>query len=74
LTEDIIAGNRRDTGLPKPTNIDRLSLITVPIKQYFNGARLGQGTVFVWRKNGQRYLVTNWHVIVAASGQCLFQV
>jgi hypothetical protein len=61
-------------GLPKPTNSDRLSLTTVPIKQYFNGARLGQGTGFVWRKNGQGHLVKNWHVIVDALGQCLFQV
>jgi Trypsin-like peptidase domain len=51
-----------------PTNIDPLTLTTVPLEQYFQNAehetRLGQGTGFIWRAGRTRdYLVTNWHVL-----------
>jgi hypothetical protein len=50
-----------------PTTIDRLSLCTIPLEQYFkesqNETRLGQGTGFVWRAGEMDYLVTNWHVL-----------
>jgi hypothetical protein len=45
------------------TVIDRLTLSTVPLEQYFNNTRLGQGTGFMWRAGGRDYLVTNWHVL-----------
>jgi len=49
------------------TTIDRLSLCTVPLEQYFkdarNETRLGQGTGFIWRAGKTDYLVTNWHVL-----------
>src|SRR5260370_19014999 len=45
------------------TTIDRLTLSTVPLEQYFNDTRLGQGTGFMWRAGGRDYLVTNWHVL-----------
>jgi hypothetical protein len=50
------------------TTIDRLSLCTVPLEQYFKDAqhetRLSQGTGFIWRVGkSYDYLVTNWHVL-----------
>jgi hypothetical protein len=47
------------------TTIDRLTLSTVPLEQYFNDTRLGWGTGFMWRAGGKHYLVTNWHVLSA---------
>ncbi|MEO6843151.1 MAG: serine protease [Bradyrhizobium sp.] len=46
-----------------PTRIDRYSLATVPIEQFFNTTKLGEGTGFIWQYLGRFYLVTNWHVI-----------
>jgi hypothetical protein len=45
------------------TVIDRLTLSTVPLEQYFNDTRLGQGTGFMWRAGARDYLVTNWLVL-----------
>jgi hypothetical protein len=45
------------------TRIDRYSLATVPIEQFFNTTKLGEGTGFIWKYLTRFYLVTNWHVI-----------
>jgi hypothetical protein len=45
------------------TTIDRLTLATIPLEQYFNNTRLGHGTGFMWRAAGKDCLVTNWHVL-----------
>jgi hypothetical protein len=45
------------------TTLDQFSLTTVPLEQYFDDTRLGQGTGFVWKVRDQHYLVTNWHVL-----------
>jgi Trypsin-like peptidase domain len=46
-----------------PTTLDRLTLTTIPLQQYFKNTSLGQGTGFIWRTSGKDYLVTNWHVM-----------
>jgi len=43
--------------------LDQFTLTTVPLEQYFNDTRLGQGTGFLWRVQEQYYLVTSWHVL-----------
>jgi trypsin-like peptidase len=43
--------------------LDQFTLTTVPLEQYFDGTRLGQGTGFMWKIQEQYYLVTNWHVL-----------
>jgi hypothetical protein len=43
--------------------LNHFSLTTIPLEQYFNNTRLGQGTGFVWKQQEQHYLVTNWHVL-----------
>ena len=43
--------------------LNQFSLTTIPLEQYFNNTRLGQGTGFVWKQQEQHYLVTNWHVL-----------
>ena len=43
--------------------LNHFSLTTIPLEQYFNNTRLGQGTGFVWKQREQHYLVTNWHVL-----------
>jgi hypothetical protein len=43
--------------------LNHFSLTTIPLEQYFNDTRLGQGTGFVWKQREQHYLVTNWHVL-----------
>jgi len=43
--------------------IDQFTLTTVPLEQYFNDERLGQGTGFMWKIQEKYYLVTNWHVL-----------
>lgn len=45
------------------TSLDQFTLTTVPLEQYFNETRLGQGTGFIWKVQEQYYLVTNWHVL-----------
>jgi hypothetical protein len=45
------------------TELDPLTLTTVPLEQYFNDTRLGHGTGFIWKSGEQHYLVTNWHVL-----------
>jgi hypothetical protein len=45
------------------TAIDPFTLTTVPLQQYYNDIRLGQGTGFIWRVQKQYYLVTAWHVL-----------
>ena len=45
------------------TELDQFSLTAVPLEQYFNKTRLGQGTGFMWKIGEQYYLVTNWHVL-----------
>lgn len=45
------------------TALDQFSLVTIPLELFFNGTLLGQGTGFIWREDGQHYLVTNWHVL-----------
>jgi hypothetical protein len=45
------------------TTLDQFTLTTVPLEQYFNEIRLGQGTGFMWKIQEQYYLVTNWHVL-----------
>jgi len=43
--------------------LDQFTLTAVPIEQYFNDTRLGQGTGFMWKVQEQYYLVTSWHVL-----------
>jgi Trypsin-like peptidase domain len=43
--------------------LNHFSLTTIPLEQYFNATKLGQGTGFVWKLREQHYLVTNWHVL-----------
>ena len=43
--------------------LNQFSLTTIPLEQYFNNTRLGQGTGFVWKQREHHYLVTNWHVL-----------
>ena len=43
--------------------LNHFSLTTIPLEQYFNDTRLGQGTGFVWKQREQHYLVTNRHVL-----------
>jgi hypothetical protein len=43
--------------------LDQFTLTTVPLEQYFEQTRLGQGTGFMWLLRDQYYLVTNWHVL-----------
>lgn len=43
--------------------LDQFTLTTVPLEQYFNNTRLGQGTGFMWKSQEQYYLVTAWHVL-----------
>jgi S1-C subfamily serine protease len=45
------------------TTLDPFTLATVPLEQYFGETRLGHGTGFMWKKEKQFYLVTNWHVL-----------
>jgi hypothetical protein len=45
------------------TALDQFTLTTVPLEQYFNDTRLGQGTGFMWKVQERYYLVTNWHVL-----------
>jgi len=45
------------------TTLDQFTLTTVPLEQYFNDTRLGQGTGFMWKIQEKYYLVTNWHVL-----------
>jgi hypothetical protein len=45
------------------TRLDQFTLTTIPLEQYFNNTRLGQGTGFVWKVGEQHYLVTAWHVL-----------
>jgi hypothetical protein len=44
-------------------SIDRLSLSTVPITQFFNDLPLGEATGFIWKRRERFYLITNWHVV-----------
>jgi hypothetical protein len=41
------------------TTLDQFTLTAVPLEQYYNDTRLGQGTGL----DEQYYLVTNWHVL-----------
>jgi hypothetical protein len=43
--------------------MDQFTLTTVPLEQFFNNTRLGQGTGFMWKIQDQYYLVTCWHVL-----------
>jgi len=43
--------------------LDQFTLTTVPLEQYFEQTRLGQGTGFMLLLRDQYYLVTNWHVL-----------
>ena len=43
--------------------LDRLSLATTPVSQFFNDRQLGVATGFVWKRNERYYLITNWHVV-----------
>src|SRR5271154_3712432 len=45
------------------TTLDPFTLATVPLEQYFREAHLGQATGFMWQREKQFYLVTNWHVL-----------
>jgi hypothetical protein len=49
--------------------LDRLSLATVPITPYFDDKTMPGATGFIWKRHGQYYLITNWHV---ASAKHLF--
>ena len=40
------------------TELDQFTLTTVPLEQYFNDTRLGQGTGFIWQIEGRQYLAT----------------
>lgn len=40
------------------TSLDQFTLTTIPLEQYFNETRLGQGTGFIWKVQRQYYLVT----------------
>ncbi len=52
-----------------PTTIDEYSLSTVPVIQLFNETVLGSATAFVWRHNGQHFLITNWHVVTGRNNE-----
>jgi hypothetical protein len=52
-----------------PTTIDEYSLATVPVIQLFNDTVLGNATAFVWRHNGQDFLITNWHVVTGRNNE-----
>jgi hypothetical protein len=41
--------------------IDQYTLATVPIETYFGARKLAMGTAFVCEKDGNFYLITNWH-------------
>jgi hypothetical protein len=45
------------------TTLDQFTLTTVPLEQYFDDTRLGQGTGFMWKIHENHFLVTNWHVL-----------
>jgi S1-C subfamily serine protease len=45
------------------TTLDPFTLAAVPLEQYFEETRLGHGTGFMWKKENQFYMVTNWHVL-----------
>jgi hypothetical protein len=47
------------------TRIDRYSLAVVPIEPLFNELSLGNGTGFIWKRDGRFYLVTNWHLMTS---------
>lgn len=56
--------------------IDRYSLTTVPIEQFFDSRSLGSATGFIWRLGKRYFLVTNWHVITCRrfpTGENLFK-
>jgi len=45
------------------TNVDAYSLATVPVQQVANNTPMNSATAFIWKRNKQHYLITNWHVI-----------
>jgi hypothetical protein len=47
--------------------IDRFSLVTVPLSLYFNDRHLSDATGFIWQEGRQNYLITNWHVATGRS-------
>lgn len=54
--------------------INPLSLTSVFINTYFNDQSLASATGFIIKKDGDLYIVTNWHVVSgrsAESGKCL---
>lgn len=52
-----------------PTEIDLYSLSTVPVMTFFDNTALGNATAFVWRRDDQSYLVTNWHVVTGRNNE-----
>lgn len=41
--------------------IDVYSVSTVPLEMFFNDTYLSLGTGFMWKVDGQIFLITNWH-------------
>jgi hypothetical protein len=45
------------------SSVDKYSIATVPLDQFFGTTHLGLATGFVWEEGGRQFLVTNWHVV-----------
>src|SRR5712671_3256126 len=43
--------------------IDEYSRAGVPVIQHFDSTTLGTASAFVWKEQGQHFLITNWHVV-----------
>lgn len=56
-------------------SVDQFSFSTIPVQQLVYSAELGSSselgtaTSFVWKRNGQHYLITNWHVATCRNAQ-----
>jgi hypothetical protein len=51
------------------TNVDPLTLTTVPIQPFFDAVALPPATSFIYSRHGNLYLITNWHVVTARHAQ-----
>jgi hypothetical protein len=53
------------------TDIDAGSLVTSRLRLFYRNTELGVGTGFFYERNGQFYLITNWHVVSGRNFQTL---
>jgi len=51
------------------SSVDKYSIATVPLDQFFSTTHLGLATGFVWEEGGRPFLVTNWHVVSGKNPQ-----